>query len=920
MKRWAFLGFLLLWPTLLFAQGSLSLPFSSSFGLTFTPAVQDLSMIYLSNMFGQVDGVLFGTGSQLAGALFGVYNGAILVLGGIVVMYTFLMGTIKTAHEGEMLGQSKEWSSIWTPLRTVGGIALLIPKASGYSFIQIFIMWAIVQGIGVADSMWNVALDYLLKGGIVISQNYAGATKTVGYTPQQVAFGANFGGSPAVMEALFGPPKTTYGSTSINTTPMIHGSAQLLSSLTCVEMLQQQLMNYQTDQKKTGIIPNFYTDIMTAINASSPDSPQTTIPFPDSHYNGTDGACGSVTWSSVASSFAASGVAVPLSNTPLGAAMQGNNDRATAVAASVSTLDSYARQIVQNYLSTSPAALGQLTGPGVWAGPNNSPFIINGSLLGDAAAAYYGTMSSTVRLIAQLAKDPSTIAAWTTGAKIQGWAMAGAFYFNIVTANNQILNVVDKNVPTFAIPANNLSTDTRITNALGGPNSSYVQQLQSLINGQSGQNGSNDTIVASDGPFMVGAMAFGDQLSFGSTNLAPQTAKGGASAGGEVGQFLGPVNYVSSVAGNWLTTLANAQQSNENPVVAIAGFGGSLANASYNALITMAGIGFGITFGLGLMPFDSLGAAGVSITTAVMGFFTPIFVSLLVAGLSMAFYIPMIPFIIFSFGVIGWFIAVVEAMLAAPMVALGIAHPEGSHSILGKAEPAVGLLVNVFLRPTFMIFGLLFGMMISYVGIWLLNQGFGIAFSGATQGITTNGIFEPIACVIIYVLIAMQIVQKSFTLIYTIPDHVLKWIGINVQGLGGEAQAEQAIAQGAHGAFEKMGQHSGQVVDTALKVGEASGKMVKEIVKAIVTRGKGGGAAKAAKGGGGGKGGKGASAGGKAGKNGQHGNHTSGKNAQGTTTPQQHSQPPQQHGGGGGGHGKMGQQLTQIIQTIINNT
>ncbi|HEV2613500.1 MAG TPA: type IVB secretion system protein DotA [Gammaproteobacteria bacterium] len=920
MKRWAFLGFLLLWPTLLFAQGNLSLPFSSSFGLTFTPAINDLSVIYLSNMFGQVDGVLFGTGSQLAGALFGVYNGAILVLGGIVVMYTFLMGTIKTAHEGEMLGQSKEWSSIWTPLRTVAGIALLIPKASGYSFIQIFIMWAIVQGIGVADSMWNVALDYLLKGGIVISQNYAGSNKTVGYSAQQEAWGAQNGLSPAAMAMFFGPPKTTYGSTTINTTPMIHGSAQLLSSLTCVEMLQQQLTNYQAAQKQTGTIPNFYTDIINAISASSPDSTTTTIPFPDSHYNGTDGACGSVTWGSIASSFAASGVSVPLSNTPLGAALQGNNDRATAVAATVSSLDSYARLIAQNYLSTPPSALGQLTAPGVWAGPNNSPFIINGSLLGDAAAAYYGTMSSTVRLIAQLAKDPTTVAAWTQGAKVQGWAMAGAFYFNIVTANNQILNVVDKNVPTYATPATNLSTDTRITNALGGPNSSYVQQLQSLINGQAGQNGSNDTIVASDGPFMLGAMAFGDQLSFGSTNIAPQTAQG-SSTSGQVGQFLGPVNYVSSIAANWLTTLANSQQSNENPVVSIAGFGGSLANASYNALINMAVIGFVITFLLGLMPFDSLGAAGVSITTSVMGFFTPIFVSLLVAGLTMAFYIPMIPFIIFSFGVIGWFISVVEAMLAAPMVALGIAHPEGSHTILGKAEPAVGLLVNVFLRPTFMLFGLLFGMMISYIGIWLLNQGFGIAFSGATQGITTNGIFEPIACVIIYVLIAMQIVQKSFTLIYTIPDHVLRWIGISAtQSFGGEGQAEQAIAQGAHGAFEKMGQHSGQVVETALKVGEESGKMVKEIVKAIVTRGKGGGAAKGAKGGGGGKG-KGAAASGKAGKQANH----SSVQAQGTrngggggsTHPQQNAQHHHHHGGGKGG---MGQQLTQIIQTIINNT
>jgi defect-in-organelle-trafficking protein DotA len=165
MKRWISLGFglILLWPTLLFAQSGLSL----------TPPNSDLSLIYLSNMFGVVDGVLFGTGSQLLGTLFGVFNGTILILGGIIIVYTFFIGTLKTAHEGEILG--KEWSSVWIPLRVVAGITLLIPKASGYSFIQIFMMWIIVQGIGVADSVWNAALDYLYSGGIVISQNYTSA-------------------------------------------------------------------------------------------------------------------------------------------------------------------------------------------------------------------------------------------------------------------------------------------------------------------------------------------------------------------------------------------------------------------------------------------------------------------------------------------------------------------------------------------------------------------------------------------------------------------------------------------------------------------------------------------------------------------------------------------------------------------------
>ena len=44
---------------------------------------------------------------------------------------------------------------------------------------------------------------------------------------------------------------------------------------------------------------------------------------------------------------------------------------------------------------------------------------------------------------------------------------------------------------------------------------------------------------------------------------------------------------------------------------------------------------------------------------------------------------------------IGYFILVIEAMIAAPLVAMAIAHPEG-HDILGKAEASVLLFLSIF--------------------------------------------------------------------------------------------------------------------------------------------------------------------------------------------------------------------------------
>ena len=142
------------------------LVFAADGSLSFAPPPSDYSVVFLGNIFGIVDGVLHGTGSQIMGSIFAVFNAAVLALGGLVIMYTLLVSTMNTAHEGQMLG--KKWSSIWIPVRSTLGLALLIPKASGYCLMQIFVMWIVVQGVGAADKVWDAALGYLNRGGVII--------------------------------------------------------------------------------------------------------------------------------------------------------------------------------------------------------------------------------------------------------------------------------------------------------------------------------------------------------------------------------------------------------------------------------------------------------------------------------------------------------------------------------------------------------------------------------------------------------------------------------------------------------------------------------------------------------------------------------------------------------------------------------
>ncbi len=175
-------------------------------------------------------------------------------------------------------------------------------------------------------------------------------------------------------------------------------------------------------------------------------------------------------------------------------------------------------------------------------------------------------------------------------------------------------------------------------------------------------------------------------------------------------------------------------------------------------------------------------------------------------GANFAYYVPLIPFIIFVFTAVGWMIAVIEAMVAAPLVALGVTHPEG-HDLLGKSEQAVMLLLSVFLRPILMIIGLFAGIILSRVVLRFLNSGFfGIVFD-----VGDFSLFGFVAVLIIYSMLLVTIVNQAFSLIYVVPDRVMRWLGVTEQSSAAQ-EALQASKQGFEqisGAVQSMAASGG---------------------------------------------------------------------------------------------------------------
>ncbi|WP_298624141.1 type IVB secretion system protein DotA [uncultured Legionella sp.] len=933
-------------PALLFA--------ADSSALSFAPPPSDLSVIFLGNLFGVVDGVLHGTGSQIMGTMFGVFNSAVLALGGMIIMYTLLVSTMNTAHEGQMLGQ--KWSSIWIPLRSTMGLALLIPKASGYCLMQIFVMWVVVQGIGAADKVWEAALGYLNRGGVII-QAQSNPTK-------------------ALTEAKSGG--------------VADGARTILAGQVCMlglkNRLEAQRQSYlQSKQNDTGpcsgtpspemdsfcktAVPDFLGTVNTVITQSNNKGATTfNTPMPNfdsqSAFYFLNGICGTISWSSLD---ALENMSTPdkpntmmqLTSSQLETAKM---SRAIAIQQMYITLSTVAQVMVNNdpglsrdnnappsdsnFSSVAKQQFGvpytangaicrkyteecTLWGP-LPTPPNvNSGVLFNGTEFLGAVTDYNAIMMPTLNLIRQAAtatnedKSRDFIRKSTN----EGWILAGSYFFDLVKLNGNAVDSADQFDSKTGLD-NSIFDPSELVSSFGTNKScsgKYVllcnwfegdkaplEKVEALINGYDtpkpdlkdnaerplvdNQSSStvygfinNSVMVRLPNQPGIERLEFANMIKFSVSTEMYYLPHQDFDCGRVkiiffsfcLGRMFGNLLYnavfrnmynfflavfsqiINQVVMAFLMIplegmrkifhlgLTTVSEPGVNPIVALANMGVMYINFSANLWIML----LNIAVVSALIPLFGL------FIFALIGLVMPLLLAwlgtMVSVGFITAYYIPVLPYMIFTFGSIAWMIAVIEAMVAAPIVALGVTHPEG-HDAFGKGEAAIMILMNVFLRPSMMIIGYISAIALSYVGVWVLNAGFDHAISFIQSGnldksgtwiggfqfedVTLNntlkspggsgtggfsdwaGIYAYFFSILTYTTMYLIIVQKAFTLIAYLPDKVLRWIGGTPESLGQEAagwgdELKTGIKGGAEatqGAQFQMGQKLGAIGDKTI--------------------------------------------------------------------------------------------------------
>ncbi|MDA3876874.1 MAG: DotA/TraY family protein [Halothiobacillus sp.] len=347
---------------------------------------------------------------------------------------------------------------------------------------------------------------------------------------------------------------------------------------------------------------------------------------------------------------------------------------------------------------------------------------------------------------------------FTATAKAEGWVTASEWYWHTARIQEDFSSAVNQ-LPTTKNP------DGETLAPLVSKNyQSYIQAAAryAFHGGEIAQNGFSGAAAASSGTL------------------------------GLIEKYLNPFQDVLAVY--------MSQIGGQSPMLGLTEFGHHLLDAEGATLTAYAFYKTdvaGVQGIVDMIPVIGKGLAGevdaVSgdrAVSAVAPFIWLFLLSVLGCGMTLAYYLPALPFVLFTLGVVSCLIVWVEAVLAAPLWAASHGVVEGEGWAGTHARQGYMLVMTVILRPSLMIFGIFLSFQMLNAFSWFVAESFENLFGSLVDG--HMGLFSMFAGIFIITGLMTTVYHRIFGLITLIPENVPAWIGQLAHKLGEQSGAQES--------------------------------------------------------------------------------------------------------------------------------
>lgn len=693
--------------------------------------------------------------------MMGYFNSGVLTVATLIVSFVTVVGVINTANDGEAFGRN--WSSLWTPVRIVSGAAVLLPTGTGYSFIQLVVMMFSLWAVGFANGTFEIGVKNQLISGPLqdVSQKVgigSGATMNKSfplYNMREMALKyMNSSYCSKTINGVYGEGVVT-GLNPPAVAVFINGSADR----TTKEAGGKSVLTHEFKDRN-----------------------------PISPLAGGGAICGTVSfykYDHITPKPAVSFDMLP-SSVYSADARNDNNEAISilrdAILASKLNATKALMLSIDDWVSTWPTDVNK-----DWSGVQVSEFNqrvedAQQLLLVDLHARL--NSDNTLKNLMQRFNDD------ITG---DGWVMAGGYYQRLGGIREELRKIYAESPGDVTQPALGW-----LPNDAKGNLVRQSMTMPSLIARKAMDTSSQSPSAITDTSNVASIIP----TDFDDVDIDQMGSRGNKALNSFVGNLMESVTNTAIGADGDVDAMARIKTTGD--ILAVAN---STVHTVINAFERGGALAKGATALVSGVPILSAASA---VADVIYGALKTLFIDPLTSMIpwldTLAFYfgvfLPSLPYMIFIIAVVGWFLAVLQTVFAAPLWA--VMHMTPDRTFIGSQTQGYLMFLSLFMRPVLIIAALFAATLLANPIILYVSKAFWAMRTANVSSAESIGFYVQFLTwknwLIMYGMILLPVVYMIYGLTNTLPDAILTWIGAGIKPLGEtQATAEMRGGMERHG-------------------------------------------------------------------------------------------------------------------------